>query len=266
MLCCVSDCCRDCFCATTAAITANNPANTLPNWQISCHFVVRHTCTGWSAGCTCRYYSGHSDCLSGLLVVPDANTKAALRAQRTALGNQPGNMEAWLLIRSCRTLGVRVAQQCATAAKLVRIHIHVKDSGGVVGVLRNDTPTWCAIASHITNTIQPQTSADARCPTHAHTRQSQTHDAPFTRTTLCRALLLILTPLEYSLIACMFHEYHGQYKQARFLENHACVARVDHVSLESHPQHEVGPAGRRVDARGGFRVCRALHVLAYSWS
>ena len=66
-----------------------------------------------------RYYSGHSDALGGLLIVPTAHEKELLRGQRTVMGNQPGNLEAWLLIRSCRTLPLRVARQCETAAKLV---------------------------------------------------------------------------------------------------------------------------------------------------
>lgn len=50
--------------------------------------------------------------------MPTPEEKEDLRQQRTVMGNQPGNLEAWLLVRSCRTLGVRIQQQCNTAAKL----------------------------------------------------------------------------------------------------------------------------------------------------
>ena len=68
---------------------------------------------------TCRYYSGHSDALGGILVVADKTVKEALLEDRTVLGSQPGALEAWLLIRSCRTLSLRVERQCDTATKLV---------------------------------------------------------------------------------------------------------------------------------------------------
>eukprot|EP00591_Stephanopyxis_turris_P010921 CAMPEP_0195510606 /NCGR_PEP_ID=MMETSP0794_2-20130614/3205_1 /TAXON_ID=515487 /ORGANISM="Stephanopyxis turris, Strain CCMP 815" /LENGTH=345 /DNA_ID=CAMNT_0040638059 /DNA_START=50 /DNA_END=1084 /DNA_ORIENTATION=+ len=65
-----------------------------------------------------KYFSGHSDALGGILAVPTEEEKQALVDQRAILGSQPGSLEAWLLIRSCRTLGIRVAQQCSTAQKL----------------------------------------------------------------------------------------------------------------------------------------------------
>ncbi|KAJ1628459.1 Cys/Met metabolism PLP-dependent enzyme-domain-containing protein [Pavlovales sp. CCMP2436] len=53
---------------------------------------------------TTKALSGHSDALGGALLVPCAEAYAALRAQRTALGAVPGSLEAWLLLRSLRTL------------------------------------------------------------------------------------------------------------------------------------------------------------------
>ena len=73
-----------------------------------------------------RYFTGHSDALGGILAVPTEEEKQALVDQRAILGSQPGSLEAWLLIRSCRTLGIRVAQQCSTAQKLVRFVFHFK--------------------------------------------------------------------------------------------------------------------------------------------
>ena len=67
---------------------------------------------------TTKALSGHSDAIGGALCVADAEMAAALRADRTPLGSTPGNLEAWLLIRSLRTLHLRVARQSTTAAAL----------------------------------------------------------------------------------------------------------------------------------------------------
>ena len=67
---------------------------------------------------TTKYLAGHSDALGGALCVGDAELAAALRDDRAALGSQPGAMETWLLLRSLRTLHLRVARQSATAAAL----------------------------------------------------------------------------------------------------------------------------------------------------
>ncbi|KAG8467233.1 hypothetical protein KFE25_000549 [Diacronema lutheri] len=71
--------------------------------------------------------AGHSDALGGALLVAEgkgaatpAGAYAALRAQRTALGAVPGSLEAWLLLRSLRTLDVRARRQCASALALAR--------------------------------------------------------------------------------------------------------------------------------------------------
>ena len=41
-----------------------------------------------------------------------------LRADRSAVGSTPGALEVWLLMRSLRTLHLRVERQSATAAEL----------------------------------------------------------------------------------------------------------------------------------------------------
>lgn len=55
-----------------------------------------------------KYFSGHSDALIGVLVVkPDAEDRwHALWHDRTYTGSAPGSLEAWLLLRSLRTLHV----------------------------------------------------------------------------------------------------------------------------------------------------------------
>lgn len=63
-----------------------------------------------------KYLAGHSDALGGVLFVGDSQLHTRLLNQRTAFGAVPGSMETWLLLRSLRTLHLRVEKQCATAA------------------------------------------------------------------------------------------------------------------------------------------------------
>ena len=65
-----------------------------------------------------KYFGGHSDLLAGVLMVRTAAERAALLGERDFMGNVPGNLESWLLLRSLRTLEVRVRAQCAIAARL----------------------------------------------------------------------------------------------------------------------------------------------------
>lgn len=65
-----------------------------------------------------KFLSGHSDALGGVLVAPDADTAAALAAERGVTGAVPGTLECWLTLRSLRTLTVRVQRQTETASAL----------------------------------------------------------------------------------------------------------------------------------------------------
>lgn len=67
---------------------------------------------------TTKSLAGHSDAIGGALCVSDAALAEALRADRTAVGSTPGSLEVWLLMRSLRTLHLRVERQSATAAYL----------------------------------------------------------------------------------------------------------------------------------------------------
>ncbi|KAJ3103472.1 hypothetical protein HDU97_010055 [Phlyctochytrium planicorne] len=72
--------------------------------------VVMHSST--------KFLGGHSDLLGGVLVVRDGETAAKLQHDRTFLGSNMGNLETWLLLRSLRTLEVRVRKQSETATQL----------------------------------------------------------------------------------------------------------------------------------------------------
>ncbi|CBQ73113.1 related to Cystathionine beta-lyase [Sporisorium reilianum SRZ2] len=65
-----------------------------------------------------KYFGGHSDLLCGVLAVRDKTQWHALWSDRTFLGANLGSMEAYLLLRSLRTLTVRVAKQSSTATLL----------------------------------------------------------------------------------------------------------------------------------------------------
>jgi cystathionine beta-lyase len=70
-----------------------------------------------------KYFGGHSDLLSGVLVCRDDERGRGWYRQlfedRVFLGSVMGNMEAWLGVRSLRTLEVRVQRQSGNAARLV---------------------------------------------------------------------------------------------------------------------------------------------------
>ncbi|KAL9102346.1 MAG: hypothetical protein Q9163_002496 [Psora crenata] len=66
-----------------------------------------------------KYLGGHSDMLCGVLASRNQEWARGLKEQRTYLGSVLGNMEAWLGIRSVRTLTLRVERQSASATNLV---------------------------------------------------------------------------------------------------------------------------------------------------
>ncbi|KAK0190989.1 Cys/Met metabolism PLP-dependent enzyme-domain-containing protein [Armillaria mellea] len=79
-----------------------------------------------------KYFGGHSDLLGGVLVVKTLDEWTALQHDRTYLGNVLGSLEAWLLLRSLRTLHLRVPRQSETATVLAKWLQH---STGVPGGL-----------------------------------------------------------------------------------------------------------------------------------
>ncbi|KAI0091916.1 cystathionine gamma-synthase [Irpex rosettiformis] len=66
-----------------------------------------------------KYFGGHSDLLAGVLVVESEDVWKALWNQRTYLGSMAGSLESWLLLRSLRTLHLRVPRQSENAISLV---------------------------------------------------------------------------------------------------------------------------------------------------
>ncbi|AAS52931.2 AER250Cp [Eremothecium gossypii ATCC 10895] len=87
--------------------------------------VVLHSCT--------KYFGGHSDLLGGVLAVRDAAVARQLRQDRVYLGTNIANLEAYLLIRSMRTMEMRVVRQSTSATKVVAyLESHKAEFGGVL--------------------------------------------------------------------------------------------------------------------------------------
>ena len=67
-----------------------------------------------------KFLSGHSDLISGIVVVPDEAAAEQLAAVRTITGAIPGSLEAFLVLRGLRTLPVRLQRAQENAAELAR--------------------------------------------------------------------------------------------------------------------------------------------------
>ncbi|PKI84196.1 cystathionine gamma-synthase [Malassezia vespertilionis] len=67
-----------------------------------------------------KYMGGHSDVLAGVLCTQNYDQFRGLWHDRAAHGAVLGMLESYLLLRSLRTLSLRVTQQSKTAAELVK--------------------------------------------------------------------------------------------------------------------------------------------------
>lgn len=66
-----------------------------------------------------KYFGGHSDLLCGVLATNRKDWYEKLFADRIYLGNNMGNLESWLGVRSLRTMEVRVQRASQNATRLV---------------------------------------------------------------------------------------------------------------------------------------------------
>lgn len=74
--------------------------------------VVMHSCT--------KYIGGHSDLVAGALVTRDDDLAARLRYVQNAVGAVPGAMDCFLMLRSTKTLHVRMQRHCENAMEIAR--------------------------------------------------------------------------------------------------------------------------------------------------
>lgn len=72
--------------------------------------IVTHSCT--------KYIGGHSDVVGGALMTNDNVLEKRLRFVQNASGAVPGPMDCFFLLRSTKTLHVRMARHCENAAKI----------------------------------------------------------------------------------------------------------------------------------------------------
>ncbi|MEZ4422990.1 MAG: cystathionine gamma-synthase [Gemmatimonadota bacterium] len=117
---------------------------------------------------TTKYLNGHSDVIGGGLVVNDDALAEELRFVRKSTGAVPGPFDAWLCLRGCKTLevrmlrhnenGQRIAEHLAEHPKVVRVHYPGLDSHpqhalartqmrGYAGMLSIELPTPEATAA-----------------------------------------------------------------------------------------------------------------------
>jgi cystathionine gamma-synthase len=67
---------------------------------------------------TTKYLGGHSDVVGGALVVSDAELGERLAYHQNAMGGVNGPFDAWLVLRSLKTLGVRMDRHSANAGRI----------------------------------------------------------------------------------------------------------------------------------------------------
>lgn len=88
--------------------------------------VVMHSAT--------KYFGGHSDLLSGVLVVKDKESASKIKEDRIYLGNNIANLESYLLLRSLRTYEMRIMKQSESATKIVQyLYQHRDEYSKVLG-------------------------------------------------------------------------------------------------------------------------------------
>jgi cystathionine gamma-synthase len=87
---------------------------------------------------TTKYLGGHSDVVGGALVTRDAALGEKLAYNHNAMGAVAAPFDSWLVLRSLKTLGVRMDRHCANAARVVEFLI---DHPKVASVLYPGLPT-----------------------------------------------------------------------------------------------------------------------------
>ena len=87
---------------------------------------------------TTKYLGGHSDVVGGALVTADAELGEQLAYNHNAMGAVGSPFDAWLLLRSLKTLGVRVDRHCANAGRVVQFLL---DHPAVASVLYPGLPS-----------------------------------------------------------------------------------------------------------------------------
>ncbi|CAG0963728.1 cystathionine gamma-lyase [Phycisphaerales bacterium] len=81
--------------------------------------VVLHSCT--------KYIGGHSDLVAGALMTSDSGLAARIKFVQNAVGAVPGAMDCFLMLRSTKTLHVRMQRHCENAMQIAQwLERHMK--------------------------------------------------------------------------------------------------------------------------------------------
>ncbi len=74
--------------------------------------IVMHSCT--------KYIGGHSDLVAGAVVTADEKLAAKIKYAQNAVGAVPSAMDCFLMLRSTKTLHVRMQRHCDNAAAIAK--------------------------------------------------------------------------------------------------------------------------------------------------
>ncbi len=94
--------------------------------------IVSHSCT--------KYIGGHSDVIGGVLICNDDELGQRLRFTQNAVGAIAAPWDSFLLLRSTKTLHVRVQRHCENAAKIADYLAMQPQVGAVIYPGREDHP------------------------------------------------------------------------------------------------------------------------------
>lgn len=100
--------------------------------ELGAHFVMHSTT---------KQLGGHSDLLGGVIVTQDEAAHHELFERRNVEGNVMGSLETWLLLRSLRTLPMRVIQQSKNATALAQYLQNQIPHGKIVKVYHPSLPS-----------------------------------------------------------------------------------------------------------------------------
>ncbi|GAA6006927.1 hypothetical protein JCM10207_009142 [Rhodosporidiobolus poonsookiae] len=103
--------------------------------------IVMHSCT--------KYLGGHSDLLAGSVTVKNHEEWHALWEDRTHTGSNLGSLDSWLLLRSSRSVILRVERQAKTGTAIAQF----------LAALKKDDPVLGAVIKEVTHATL-QDSAD----------------------------------------------------------------------------------------------------------
>jgi cystathionine gamma-synthase len=81
---------------------------------------------------TTKYLGGHSDVVGGALVTGDAGLGERLAYNHNAMGAVASPFDSWMVLRSLKTLGVRMDRHCANAARIAEFLVDHPKVGSVL--------------------------------------------------------------------------------------------------------------------------------------